>query len=158
VITINVLSLFDGKYKVTEDGKILSTVGNEKELKGKVTKEGYRMVVFNVDKKKIYKNVHRLVAEAFIPNSLNLPEVNHIDGNKLNNHVDNLEWVTSKENQIHARDVLGANCKINMETANKIRELYSTGDYSHRELAKMFNIGKTQIGSIVNNKRWINND
>jgi hypothetical protein len=151
-----VLSLFDGKYKVTDEGKVLSTVGKEKELKGKVTKEGYRMVVFNVNKKKIYRNVHRLVAQAFIPNPLNLPEVNHKDGNKLNNHVDNLEWVTTRENQLHVRDVLGSKSnKINMTIANEIRKLYKSGKYTHIELAEMFGIRKTQVGYIIQNKRWV---
>lgn len=62
---------------------------------------GYRMVVFTVNGKKIYKNVHRLVAENFLENHENKPEVNHKDGDKQNNSVDNLEWVTSSENQKH---------------------------------------------------------
>ena len=59
---INVLSLFDGKYEVTEDGLVYSNIGTRKALVGKTTREGYRMVVLTVDNKKIYKNVHRLVA------------------------------------------------------------------------------------------------
>lgn len=89
------------------------------------------------------------------PNPGNLPEVNHIDGIKTNNHIDNLEWVTPRENQIHARDVLNSNCKINMEIANRIREIYSTGNYTHRQLAKMFVISKTQVWSILNNLSWV---
>lgn len=59
---------------------------------------GYYMVGFRVDGKKYYKRVHRLIAETLIPNPDNLPQVNHIDGNKLNNNIENLEWCNNKYN------------------------------------------------------------
>lgn len=152
---MNVLSLFDGKYEVTEDGRIFSNVGKRKEMIGKITNCGYRMVVLNVNGKKLYPLLHRLIAEAFIPNPNNLPEVNHKDGNKLNNSVDNLEWVTTKQNLIHARDKgLLPTTKINMDIANRIRELYKTEKYSHNELGALFGLKHSQIGYIIQNKRW----
>ena len=64
--------------------------------------KGYLQITLQKQGKKEYKKVHRLVAEAFIENTYNKREVNHIDGNKSNNNATNLEWVTSSENQIHA--------------------------------------------------------
>ena len=63
------------------------------------TKSGYKRVSLGSNFK---ADVHRLVAEKFIPNPLGLPQVNHKDGNKLNNHADNLEWVSAKDNMKHA--------------------------------------------------------
>lgn len=71
-------------------------------LKQKVSTSGYLRVELYKQKSRKCFYVHRLVASMFIPNPLNKPEVNHIDGNKLNNCVDNLEWTTISENQIHA--------------------------------------------------------
>ena len=65
---------------------------------------GYKIVSLTVNKKRKNQYVHRLVATAFIENTKGKKEVNHIDGNKSNNNVSNLEWVTSKENKKHARE------------------------------------------------------
>lgn len=65
---------------------------------------GYESVCLRKDNKNIYKRVNRLVAEAFIPNPLNKPLVNHIDYNPRNNNVENLEWVTNSENQLWSRE------------------------------------------------------
>lgn len=73
----------------------------EKILKPYISR-GYYQVSLCIDGKYRHFQVHRLVAEAFIPNPENKPQVNHIDGNKLNNDISNLEWVTRSENQLHA--------------------------------------------------------
>lgn len=71
----------------------------EKEVKGSVDSEGYKVVYLTVKpKKRIIKKVHRLVAEVFIPNPDNLPQVNHKDEDKTNNCINNLEWCTAKYN------------------------------------------------------------
>lgn len=71
-------------------------------LTQRVSNDGYLTVKLNHEGVSLTKTVHRLVAEAFIPNPDNKPTVNHIDGNKLNNHVDNLEWATMGEQMTHA--------------------------------------------------------
>ena len=74
----------------------------EKILKLHLNENGYVIIILTKDKVRATKKMHRVVAEAFIPNPENKRCVNHIDGNKENNCVDNLEWVTHKENMEHA--------------------------------------------------------
>lgn len=85
-------------YEVSDDGKIRRN-GHEKALSNC---QGYYKLDLYKDGKRITRRVNRLVAEAFIPNPNNLSEVNHKDGDKHNNSVDNLEWVTKSENMRHA--------------------------------------------------------
>lgn len=93
---------YEGLYQVSNLGRIKSfnymNTGKEKILKNRLDKGGYYSIVLYKNGKYINKKVHRLVAEAFIPNLDNLPQVNHKDENKLNNRVDNLEWCTAKYN------------------------------------------------------------
>lgn len=91
---------YEGMYSVSSDGRVFSYKSN-KYLKLQSNKH-YLKVMLTKNGEQIQKLVHRLVAEAFIPNPENKKEVNHIDGNKLNNSIDNLEWVTPKENQQHS--------------------------------------------------------
>ena len=95
---------FENYYSVSDDGKVYSKI-RKKYLKLNYKKNGYVYVSLQVNNIKITKRVHRIVAEAFIQNPDNKPFVNHIDGNKSNNNVKNLEWVTGKENNIHAINI-----------------------------------------------------
>lgn len=89
------------KYQVTRDGDVLGPKGNK--LKFKLTKTGYYEVSIRIAGEKRSFRVNRLVAKAFIENPENKPFVNHMNGNKLDNRVENLEWVTHKENMSHAK-------------------------------------------------------
>ena len=90
------------KYWVSSAGNIRKNTGRI--LSTPTGKRGYPCVNITIDKKTRLRTVHRLVAEAFILNPENKPEVNHIDGNKLNNSLENIEWVTKQENLSHAWD------------------------------------------------------
>ncbi len=91
------------RFLISNDGEIMNRNTN-RIIKQYTTPKGYRTVVTTLghDEDKLNIRVHRAVAETFIPNPSGLPMVNHIDGNKQNNTVENLEWCTSKENVQHA--------------------------------------------------------
>lgn len=107
---------FEGSYEIDSDGYVqsldkLRRFGKGgcriRRIKGRVLKpslcgDGYECVTLSHNQKHKKFLVHRLVAAAFIPNPHSKPEVNHKDGDKTNNHVDNLEWVTRSENEVHA--------------------------------------------------------
>ncbi len=94
------------KYQVSNLGRVKSlnynSTGLSKVMKLAKTTKGYLCVCFYKDKKSHVKPVHRVVAEAFLPNLDNKPQVNHINGDKTNNRVDNLEWCDNQYNQEHA--------------------------------------------------------
>lgn len=95
---------FEGIYWVSNKGEIKSAPRRGSKggiLQGKISHKGYREVTMRKDGKQYTLKVHRLVAEAFIPNPDDLPDVNHKDENKLNNCVDNLEWCTTEYNTLY---------------------------------------------------------
>lgn len=90
-------------YFITQDGKCYNSITN-KYLQGQINKNNgyltYYITLPNGEKKRCY--AHRMVAMAYLENPAGKKEINHIDGNKLNNNIDNLEWATPQENQQHA--------------------------------------------------------
>lgn len=120
---------------------------------GKNPNKKYLAVGLYIDGKR--KNIlyHRLLAEVFISNPSNLPQVNHIDGNILNNSISNLEWSSCSDNNLHAIRTGLRPTKLNMEKANEIRTLLSSG-HTINEICKMYNVGRNIISKIRDNISW----
>ena len=146
-------------YQVSNCGRVRSSYKGGRILKPNIVRCGYSVVALYRDKKQHYTTVHRLVALAFIPNPDNKPQVNHIDGDKTNNHVNNLEWVTAAEN-IHHADALGLRgrrsprAKLTDEQVRFIRD--NPDNLTQEQLAQMFNVGETVIGDAQRGKTYKN--
>jgi len=108
---------FDGKYQVSTWGRVRSVNGI---LKPYVNHKGYLKIGLMRNGMCHKRRVHRLVAQAFIPNHLGLPEVNHIDGNKQNNSVTNLEWVDGEMNRRRNQEFREA---VELGWSNDFRDL-----------------------------------
>lgn len=159
---MNCLKCVNDFIQVSETGQVFS---HGKLIHGEVTRNGY--VRIHVSNRNVqYKFlVHRLVAEAFIPNPLCLPQVNHKDGNKLNNSVENLEWCSSSENQKHAyrTGLKNANgeknghSKLSEKDVIEIRKVYVKGkhsDFNSRGLARKYGVNPKTILDVVNYRNW----
>lgn len=165
---------YEDHYKVSDQGRVRSLdriikdkIGRTKFYKGQelsqfIDKSGYPMCTLWRDSKGKNKTVHRIVAEAFIANPENKPQVNHKDGDKENNHVNNLEWVTNSENDLHAFEIglrtVNRGSKSNLaklteEEVIEIRKLKKNGK-TQRNIAKVFDISEGSVSQIVNRKRW----
>lgn len=138
--TINCFSSVDGKvFRMLASGSL-------KEVKPYYRKDGYGIVVLKTKNGRKPFYIHRCICSSF--KIKNKPDVNHIDGNKRNNHINNLEWVTKDENELHAKvNKLKASgfkngmCKLNHK---QVLEIHNSNK-SSRELARAFNVSKTTI-------------
>ena len=158
---------YEGLYQVSNMGRIKSFQYDK--IKGKILKPSlcafdYLKINLRLNNTPKTEKLHRLVAKAFIPNPENKPQINHKDGNKQNNRVDNLEWCTDRENKQHAvrmglHTVLkgedNPNAKLTWKQANSIRKEYKKGNTTHKKLGKKYSIGKSRIGEILLNKAWV---
>ncbi|MDY2883057.1 MAG: NUMOD4 domain-containing protein [Romboutsia timonensis] len=142
---------FEEIYQVSNFGRVKSLLRKrrnrngyfyikEKILKQSINTYGYLQVCLYNNCERSVKRVHRLVAETFIPNPSNKPEVNHIDGNKTNNKIDNLEWVTSKENITHAFKI-GLRT-VTEEQKTKLRILRTGKKFTKEQREKLSEIRK----------------
>lgn len=161
-------------YEVSTYGRVKSVPrmvnsghGSKRFVKGGFRKPclgttGYWHLTFVINGKTKAARLHRMVAEAFIPNPENKPCVNHRDGDKLNNHVNNLEWCTYSENSIHAHKTGLSSVKKGEDVANsifktadvlRIRELFEMG-VTQPELQKIYSASYAAINSIVRRRTW----
>ena len=92
----------NGMLEISSLGRVRSNLRDGRILKQQPDKKGYRRIRVTIDRQKMSLKVHREVAKAFVSNPLKLEQVNHIDGDKANNCVKNLEWVSNAENAHHA--------------------------------------------------------
>lgn len=156
---------YEGLYQVSNLGRVksLDYDGSKKErIMSPYNVHGYSRVRLFNDKKRVSTSVHRLVAGAFISNPENKPFVNHIDGNKSNNKIENLEWCNNSENLIHAYRVLkfkasGGRPKKRVKNLDTGRVFSSV-----KEASVLTGVNRTSIISCCNGRyrtaghqRWI---
>lgn len=145
------LSLED--YIITKEGEVYNKRNGHK-VKPQINGTGYYRV--GIGGKLHF--VHRLVAKLYIPNPENKPQVNHKDGNKLNNNVENLEWVTNKENTIHAIKTglqpIEEKSKVAKLKRSQVQFIKSHDEMTRKELADLFNISENTISDIRNGRTW----
>lgn len=140
-------------YIITKKGEIINKHNNHK-LKPQPNGKGYLRVI--IGKKRYF--VHRLVAEKYIPNPNNKLQVNHKNGNKLDNCVENLEWVTNKENRDHAVEnglhLCGSKCPYAKLNENDVIYILTHKNLNNLQLSKMFNVNKNTIQNIKAGRTW----
>lgn len=147
------------KYFISKDGKVLNSKTG-RFLKNQNNGNGYEKITLTINGIQCQKLIHRLVADLFIPKIKGKNQVNHINGIKNDNRLENLEWCNNSENQIHAH-LNGLkpngnslwNGKFVKQDLNKIKELESLGMKRYL-IAKEMKCSKSTISDILNGKRY----
>lgn len=143
------------RYEISNLGNVRN-IKTKYVLKGRLSKSGYLQVSIRNDLTGKQENqyIHRLVAFHWIDNPKNKKEVNHKDGNKLNNSVDNLEWVTSSENQIHRQKVLRKNKTSQRKIGRYDKDNNLLQEYdSILSAAKSFGKSRVNIDNVLQGKQ-----
>lgn len=142
-------------YHVTREGKVFNT-NTGKELKYNQVKGYLRYTLYHNGRNQW--QAHRLVASVYIPNPENKPCVNHIDGNKHNNCVENLEWVTYSENELHSFKELGKKvhrpCKLTQDQVDYIRSLPDRKETTLRPVATELGVSYWTVRSVAFYNNW----
>ena len=151
--------ILNNGYEVSNKGRIIGKKG--KLLNCKPNKDGYLQCSITFDDGFHVGNVHRAVAYLFLGKPKEGQEVNHKDGNKKNNCVENLEWVTKKENQDHEALVLcqksGENNYLHKLTDEKVIEIYNlckSGTILYKNIAEMYGTTASKVSNIARGKAW----
>lgn len=157
---------YEGIYQISNHGNVKSFIPwrgtDTRILKTTNNGHGYLSVGLKKNNKPKIFYVHRLVAQAFIENSLNKPEVNHKYGTKGNNYSSNLEWCTLNENRKHAVETglvkhkgeSNQMSKFSEKVILSLRKEFANGCITRKELSEKYGISKTHVVSIINKSRW----
>lgn len=153
-------------YMISDTGFVLSIISDKDHPDGRILKPGtksagYKYVNLWGDDNQMHPwTIHRLVALHFIPNPDNKPCVNHINGNKSDNRVENLEWVTHKENHVHARSIglfpvgeARPESRLKEPEIITIRQMYSDG-YTMVSIAQKYLVAPTTVRNIIHRITW----
>ena len=142
-------------YEITRDGQVINKNTN-RTLKPQPNGKGYLRV--SIGGKLVF--VHRLVAEKYIPNPNNYEQVNHIDGNKLNNNADNLEWVSNQKNREHAvkngLHLQGEDCPWSKLDWEKVEYIRNHPEIDIKYFAEKYKVSISTIKDVKNYKTWKN--
>lgn len=166
---------YEGLYAISSYGRVFisertikDNSGRIRKLKGKIAKQstssnGYSFVGLTKNNERKIHYIHKIVSEHFLKRKLNKKWVNHIDGDKKNNNVINLEFCTPSENIKHAYDnnlnvhfkgVGFPLSKLDDDKVKEIRILYSTNCKNRKQLADKYNVSVGAIAKVINNETW----